>query len=307
MSNIEKEDIKKSSPMVSVILLTMNRKKMLESCLRSVQKQAYPNMEIIVVDNASSDGTGDMLHSIFPDVRYFYSSDNLGVPGGRNYGMRMSTGKFCVFIDDDAVFADDKALSRVVSYFRSDSSLGCLAFRIVKPSDGLEEYKSIPRRDKKIINEDYECSYFCGAGFAVRRDIFLEIGMFWDHLFFIGEEQDFSYRLMDKGYKILHPSSISVMHYETPQARIPGKWIYFGIRSRFWISLRNLPWLYAVSYTFLWWGYYFILSLRHRHFIYFVQGIKDALAGVHRTIRSRSCISRETMNKLKKLSGRVYY
>jgi GT2 family glycosyltransferase len=272
-----------------------------------VQKQTHPDIEIIVVDNASFDGTGDMVQSMFPGVRYFYLSNNLGPPGGRNYGVRMATGEFCVFLDDDAIFADVDALKRLVSYFRSDSHLGCLAFRIVKPEDGLEEYKSIPRADKKIINEDYECSYFCGAGFAVKREIFLKTGMFWEHLFFIGEELDFSYRMMNEGYKILRSSAVSVIHYETPQARIPGKWIYFGMRSRFWIALRNLPWRYAVPYTFLWWGYFFILSLRHRHLIYFIQGVKDALAGLPRAMRSRRCISGETINKLKKLSGRIYY
>ena len=306
MSDMKKED-KKSSQTVSVIIISMNRKKMLESCLKSVQKQTHPDMEIIVVDNASSDGTGDMVQSMFPDVRYFYLSNNLGVPGGRNYGVRMCTGEFCVFLDDDAIFADVDALKRLVSYFRSDSLLGCIAFQIVKPEDGLEEYKSIPRADKKIINEDYECSYFCGAGFAVRREIFLKIGMFWEHLFFIGEELDFSYRMMNEGYKILRSFAISVIHYETPQARIPGKWIYFGMRSRFWIALRNLPWRYAVPYTLLWWGYFFILSLRHRHLIYFMQGFKDALTGGRRAMRSRRCISGETIKKLKKLSGRVYY
>ncbi|MGA2780313.1 MAG: glycosyltransferase family 2 protein [Smithella sp.] len=302
-----KKEVIKNKPLISLILVTMNRKELLRRCLESILLQKFADYEIIVVDNASTDGTGDMVQSMFPYVRYFYLSKNLGVPGGRNYGVQMSTGEFCVFLDDDAIFADVEVLNRLVSYLQSDSSLGCIAFRIVKPSDGLEEYKSIPRADKKIINEDYECSYFCGAGFAVKREIFLKIGMFWEHLFFIGEELDFSYRMLDKGYKILRSSAISVIHYETPQARIQGKWIYFGMRSRFWIALRNLPWRYAVPYTFLWWGYYFILSLRHRHLIYFIQGVKDALAGWPRAMRSRRCISGETINKLKKLSGRIYY
>jgi len=306
MSDKKKEDDKKSSPLVSVILLSMNRKEMLESCLRSVQKQNFPEFEIIVVDNASCDGTGDMVRSLFPDARYFYLSTNLGVPGGRNYGLRMSTGEFCVFVDDDAVFLDDDALDRVVSYFRSDNRLGCIAFRIIQPSDG-EEYKSIPRVDKKIIHEDYECSYFCGAGFACRRNLFLELGMFWGPLFFIGEELDFSYRLVNQGYKILRSYAISVIHYETPQARVRGKWIYYGARSQCWVAVRNLPWRYAVSRTLLWWGYYFISALRNRHPICFILGVKDAVIGLPKAIRTRSCITKETVGKLKILSGRIYY
>ena len=307
MSDKKKEDDKKSSPLVSVILLSMNRKEMLESCLRSVQKQNFPEFEIIVVDNASCDGTGDMVRSLFPDARYFYLSTNLGVPGGRNYGVQMSTGEFCVFVDDDAVFLDDDALNRVVSYFRSDNRLACIAFRIVQPSDGCEEYKGIPRADKKIIYEDYECSYFCGAGFACRRSLFLDMGMFWEPLFFIGEELDFSYRLVNQGYKILRSSAISVMHYETPQARVPGKWIYQGVKSRCWVVARHLPWRYAVSHTLLWWSYLLIAGITNRHIIYFIRGLKDAIIGLPEAIRTRSCVPKETVGRLKKLSGRIYY
>lgn len=307
MSDMKKKDDKKSSPLVSVILVSMNRKEMLEGCLRSVQKQMFPDVEIIVVDNASCDGTGDMVQSLFPGVRYFYLNNNFGVPGGRNYGVRMSEGEFCVFIDDDAIFADDNALSRVVSYFRSDSDLGCIAFRIVRPGDGVEEYKSIPRLDKKIIHEDYECSYFCGAGFAVRHDLFLEMGMFWEPLLFIGEELDFSYRLVNQGYKILRSSAISIIHYETPQARVPGKWIYHGARSRFLVAVRNLPWINVFSHILLWWGHFFILAVRNRHLIYFMQGVKDAIIDLPKAIRTRSCITKEIVGKLKKLSGRIYY
>jgi GT2 family glycosyltransferase len=161
--------------------------------------------------------------------------------------------------------------------------------------------------DKKIIHEDYECSYFCGAGFACRRSLFLEVGLFWEPLFFIGEELDFSYRLVNKGYKIVRSSAISVLHYETSQARVPGKWIYFGMRNRCWVALRNLPWRYAVFHAFLWWGYYFILAFKHWHPIFFLRGLKDAITGLPKVLKSRAPIPRETLEKLKKLSGRTYY
>ena len=307
MSAMKKDADKVFSPLVSVILMSMNRKEMLEICLMSVQRQAFPDVEIIVVDNASSDGTGDMVKSLFPGVRYFYIGNNLGVPGGRNYGMRMAEGEFCVFIDDDAIFADDNALNKAISYFQSDSQLGCIAFRILRPCDGREEYKSISRADKKIISADYECSYFCGAGFAVRRSLFLEMGMFWEPLFYIGEELDFSYRLVNKGYKILRASAISVIHYETPQAKVPGKWIYYGTRNRCWVASRHLPCFNVFSHTLLWWGFYFISALRNKHLIYFIKGVKDAVIGLPQAIRTRSCIAKETVGKLKKLSGRLYY
>ena len=133
------------------------------------------------------------------------------------------------------------------------------------------------------------------------------MGMFWESLFFIGEELDFSYRLINQGYEILRSSAISVIHYETPQARVPGKWIYYGAKSRCWLVARNLPWINVFSHTLLWWGYFLIAGIRNRHIIYFIKGIKDAIIGLPQAIRTRSCITKETVGKLKKLSGRIYY
>ncbi len=304
---MENLNISERSPRVSLIVVTMNRKEILKRCLESFSLQLYKDYEVIIVDNASSDGTGDLIRQTFPHVRYFFLNTNLGPPGGRNHGVLMARGEFCVFIDDDAVFAENNALNQVVSYFRSDLSLGCIAFRIVQPGEGFEEYKSIPRADKKRIAADYECTYFCGAGFSVRRSIFLEMGMFWEPLVFIAEELDFSYRLVNEGYKIMRSSAISVLHYETPQARVPGKWIYHGVRSRCWVAIRNLPWINVLSHTLLWWGYFFVAGVRNRHLIYFMRGIKDTIIGLPKAMKTRSCITKETVGKLKKLSGRIYY
>ncbi len=304
---MKNRNVPERSPRVSLIVVTMNRKEILKRCLESFALQRYRDYEIVVVDNASSDGTGDLIRQAFPHARYFFLNTNSGVPGGRNHGIRMARGEFCVFIDDDAVFSGNNALGRVVSCFRSDNNLGCLAFRIVQPGDGCEEYKSIPRADKRRIDADYECSYFCGAGFAVRRSIFLEMGMFWEPLFFIGEELDFSYRLVDKRYQLLRSSAISVIHYETQQTRVPGKWIYYGVRSRCWVAIRHLPWIHVLSHTLLWWGYFFIAGIRNRHFLYFMQGIKDTIIGLPQAIKTRSCINNATVRKLKTLSGRIYY
>jgi GT2 family glycosyltransferase len=295
------------SPLISLILVTMNRKEWAEDCLRSLETQTYRQAEIIVVDNASTDGTAARVQALFPGVRCFKLERNRGVAGARNYGVQKAHGEICVFLDDDAVLAGRDALEKVMAYFRSDSRLAGIAFKIVRPGNGREEYKSIPRADKKSIHEDYECSYFCGAGFAVRRSTFLETGMFWDPLFFIGEELDFGYRLLRRGYKILRVSCVSVIHAETPQARVPGKWIYYGTRSRFLVAVRNLPWMHVLSQILLWWGYFLIHAVWSRNLLYFFKGMKDALRDLPQALHTRERLDKETLLKLKKLSGRIYY
>jgi len=93
-------------------------------------------------------------------------------------------------------------------------------------------------------------------------------------LFFVGEELDFSYRLVNGGYKIMHSSAISVIHYETQQARVPGKWICCGVRSRCWVAIRNLPWINVLSHTLLWWGYFFVAGGQKQTYHLFHAGDK---------------------------------
>ena len=294
-------------PSLSVVLVSMNRKAILEHCLLKLQDQTLQDFEIIVVDNASTDGTEDMIRSRFPHVRYTRLEANLGPPGGRNAGVQMASGDLCVFLDDDAYFKDDDAFVRIRERFSREPQLDLAALRIIRPQDGREEYKSIPRADKKKIDEDYECSYFCGAGFALRRDVFLNIGGFWNNLIYLTEEQDLSYRLMDQGRRLLRLSSVSVVHNETPQARIPGKWIYFGARNRFWVALRNLPMRYVLTHTLLWWGYYFVMAAKNRHPVFYLRGVLDALKGAPGVLADRRAISEGAIARLKALSGRVYY
>lgn len=295
------------APEVSVIVVTMNRKEILATCLESIFSQSCDSIEIIVVDNGSSDGTVEMVNRSFPSVHCFNLTKNSGVTGGRNYGVRLAAGEICVFIDDDAIFENNDAIKRATSYFKKDRTLGCLAFRISKPQGGVEEYKSIPRADKKIIHRDYECSYFCGAGFACRRTLFIHLGMFWEPLFFIGEELDLSYRLVNQGYTICRAFSISVIHNETPSARVPGKSIYYGVRNRLLVATRNLPWLNVFSHGLLWGAYYFIAAAKSRHLLFFSQGLIDTFKDLPQAIGTRSPVTKETLAKVKRLSGRVYY
>jgi len=163
-------------PLVSYIIITMNRSDELADCLANVREQDYPHKEIIVVDNGSTDDTREAVSNNFPEVRYIYLENNLGVSGGRNKGTVAAQGEICIFLDDDARFTDPAATAKAVEYFQNDTRLACLAFTIRNAFTGIEDYKAIPRIDKKQFDQDYPCTYFCGAGFALRRQVFLELG-----------------------------------------------------------------------------------------------------------------------------------
>jgi len=294
-------------PLVSYIVITMNRSDELTGCLANIRLQDYPHKEIIVVDNGSTDDTGDVVRNGFPEARYIYLENNLGVCGGRNKGTSAAQGEICIYLDDDARFIDPVATAKAVDYFEVNDRLACLAFTIKNAFTGVEDYKAIPRFDKKPLDHDYPCTYFCGAGFALRRKVFIELGMFWERFFYGCEELDYSYHVLDRGYRIIHTAAIVVAHREVQQARPKGQWIYFNARNRCWLAWRNLPWQFAFSMTLSWWGHLFFAVLRHGLSLYFMRGVWDALSGLPSVLRERKKISGETMTLLKNLSGRRWY
>jgi GT2 family glycosyltransferase len=291
-------------PLVSYIVITRNRASELCDCLSSLREQDYPRKQLIVVDNGSEDDTAVMVSRRFPEVELILLDTNSGVGGGRNRGLRAARGEICICIDDDARLLDPLATHHTVAYFRDDPGLACLAFTILNAKTGAEDPKSIPRADKRSIGGDYLCSYFCGAGFALRRTVFLDLGMFWEKLVYIGEELDYSYRLLDRGYRLVHTSRITVYHCEVPQARPRGQWIYFNARNRCWVAVRNLPWLYGISTSLMWWVITSLIGLRSGHFGFFLRGFLDALRGLPMVINARSCMGKEAAQALKELSGR---
>ncbi len=299
-------DSQPSHPLVSCIVITMNRADELEGCLESIGAQDYPNKEIVVVDNGSTDNTADLIAEKFPETNLVSLEKNQGVAGGRNRGFEAARGEICVFIDDDARFADPSATQKTVDLFRSDPKLACIAYVIRNAFTGEEDRKSIPRADKREVPGDYPCAYFTGAGFAMRREPFIELGKFWEQLHYSGEELDLSYRLLDNGWKILRAGGIEIQHREIPGARPRGQWIYYNARNRPWVAARSLPWLCVISTAFSWWAVTLLTSLRQLRFGSFARGVWDSLRGLPCVLRERRPGKKQTIYKLRKLSGRLW-
>lgn len=294
-------------PTVSYIVITMNRPHDLAVCLDSLRKQNFESAETIVVDNNSSDDTVAILHRDYPEVRVLALKENRGVSGGRNAGVQYARGEICIFIDDDAWFVDPDAGRHTVDYFEADPKLVCVGYTIHDSRSGIEESKSIPRRDKRRLTEDYDTTYFCGAGFALRRQPFLDVGMFWEPLVYGSQEIDISYRFLNQGWRLIHTASITVVHKSSPLARPSGQWVYFNTRDRPWVAIRNLPWPAIMTTTVLWWLNTFLVALRGGQISRYFAGIRDSVAGFGTAWQGRQRILPSTVETLSRLSGRFWY
>lgn len=109
--------------LATIVITTRDRKEIILDCLRSLFKMDYPNFEVILVDNASTDGTKEAVRKKFPKVKLIISKKNLGLNGGKNLGQKYAKGEYILFLDSDTV-VDKRLLSELVKLAESDPKIG---------------------------------------------------------------------------------------------------------------------------------------------------------------------------------------
>lgn len=292
------------APGLSFVVLTRDRCDEVLECLESLIRQDVSGSEIVLVDNGSRDGTTEAVRRRFPTVAVVEAGLNLGVAGGRNRGAARARGAVCLFIDDDARLVDPSAARHLLARFAEAPQTAVLALRIRDAASGADARPAIPRRDKRLPEDGEECAYFCGAGFAVRRDVFLALGGFWEALRYAGEELDFSFRLLAAGHRIQYVRAVEVLHREVETARPAGQWVYSQARSRALVAARDLPLGPALTTVVVWWTYTAAVAVRRGQVAAWLRGVRDAVRGLGHAWRLRRPIDRRTFARVRRLGGR---
>ncbi len=294
---------------VSYIILTRNRKEELADALQSIQRQDYKTKEIIVIDNASTDGTTETVKDNFPDVKYCRMDKNIGTFAGRNEGIKRAKGDIIIFLDDDAVFEKTNATTAAIDKFNSKPDYDAIAFKIIDYQSGEVpqgvQHGGYPIRGKGEIVEEKEVSYFFSGGVAFRRHVFEDIGLFPEEYFIDCEEMEFSFRMIEKGIKILFTPQIAVLHRLSLSGREPR--IYYQLRNRVWVVIKYLPFIYAIMHISIWLLYLLWHSIKDKKTDDYLKAVIDSMKGLPRILKNRSVLSSGTIRRLKELKGRLYY
>lgn len=223
---------------LSVIIVNYNTKDILEKCLRNLSGK-YPNIEMIVVDNGSSDGSSDMVKEQFSDVVVIDTQNN-GLAAGSNLGFKRATGDFILYLGSDA-FPNGSTLTGIVDYLEGHIDVGIATCKLVLRDGNLDmdAHRGFPTPwasfthfsglEKLLPNlplfngyflgyRDFEAPHeidMCIAHFMlIRRKVFDDIGL-WDEDFFVyGEDVDFCYRAKHAGWKVMYLPQWSAVHYK---------------------------------------------------------------------------------------------
>jgi GT2 family glycosyltransferase len=234
-----------TSPTVDLVLLSWNRLDDTLAAVDSVLTQEIDSLALWIVDQGSEPEQVEALRGLaddHPEVELVELADNVGVPAGRNIGINAGSAEFVVCLDNDAVFDTPHALSKAVNRLASDHRLGAVAFRALDHSTRELDLGSwaYPRTHMKA-SEPVPVSRFVGVGHALRRAAFSDAGGYDDRLFFCEEELDLSYRMIDRGYRIVYDPSIVVLHKRSPEERI--EWdrgrVYHQVRNAVLVQHRH--------------------------------------------------------------------
>lgn len=186
-------------PLVTVNILSFNRRDELKNTLIKVFEQDYKNIEVIVVDNASSDGSADMVKAEFPSVQLIQMEKNIGIAGW-NEGFKVAKGEYVLVLDDDA-YPENRTILNGMDFMIRNEKVGVVAYNVLDTSRNLSQTST------------YKAPYldFIGCGALLRKGIFTKLNGFDPKIFVFAHELDYSIRMLNLGYHIEYlPHSIVV-------------------------------------------------------------------------------------------------
>jgi glycosyltransferase involved in cell wall biosynthesis len=226
-----------TSPIATVVITTKDRKDELCGALESVMSQTVP-LEVLVIDDGSTDGTAEIVRAKFPAVRVIRSDLSQGLVVQRNRGAQLATTPFIFSIDDDAAFSTPYVVEQTLAEF-SAPRIGAVAIPYIEPLKSNRLMQRSPSPDRIWITDS-----FIGTAHALRRDLFLQMHGYREALVHQGEERDYCIRMLNCGWLTRLGNSDPIFHYESPR-RDFGRMDYFGRRNDILFAWHHvpLPWL----------------------------------------------------------------
>ncbi|MFZ1517804.1 MAG: glycosyltransferase family 2 protein [Ignavibacteriaceae bacterium] len=225
-------------PLVTVNILSFNRKDELRNTLTKVFEQDYKNIEVIVVDNASNDGSSEMVKNEFPSVQLIQMEKNIGIAGW-NEGFKAAKGEYVLVLDDDSYPIKD-SIFNATQKMNTTPSIGVLACKVVQ--NNLE--KKIEVSDQEV---ERNSTSFIGCGAFIKAMVIKKIGYFEKSLFIYMHEVEYAMRVINCGWEVIfYPGSIVIhnnshLNRKIDSNHLDDRKIFYDVRNLFIIIFLHFP------------------------------------------------------------------
>jgi N-acetylglucosaminyl-diphospho-decaprenol L-rhamnosyltransferase len=234
---------------LSVSIVNTGSRELLLACLATLTREAA---EIVVLDNASEDGSAGAVRERFPEVRVIAQEFRAGFGANHNTVIRATEGRYVYVLNEDTT-SDDWAFERLVAYLDANPRVAALGPRLVYPNGRLQD--SAWRFPTPLVStlglltvgklgvkqsggeRPHAVDWVMGAALVLRREALDEVGLFDEEFFLYSEEVDLQFRLREAGWEVHYFPGATVVHHESqfsaeiPERRINEMW---RSRHRYW-------------------------------------------------------------------------
>jgi len=247
-------------PLVSVIVLNFEglKRRHLIDCLESLSKTIYPYLQVIVVDNASTNGSAGFIKKNYPWVKLIENKVNLGYSASNNEAMRQSTGEYVVLLNNDTNVTPSW-LDHIVSALQKDEKVAVVGCKIlcynepkrIDSAGGYIDAAGRPFERGRYFGESisdvgqydyvFKVFYVSGAAIALRKRVINEIGDLDPEFFMYFEEVDLCWRAILRGYDVLYIPDAVIYHKRPPSlsSNVAPEMIFHTHKNRLAMLLKN--------------------------------------------------------------------
>ena len=223
---------------LSVVIVSWNTRDLLGACLQSIDNgRGALNVEVIVVDGGSSDGTPDMLTKEYPWVRLIARSDNVGFPKGNNIGLAEAQGRLLLLLNPDTEI-EGEALSTMAHYLDTHGDVGIVGAKLLNPDGSIQSsrrrFPSLatgffestwlqPIAPNSLMERYYaadlpdnvvsEVDWLVGACLMTHRAVLEDVGVMDEAYFMYSEELDWCRRVKEAGWKVVYLPEARIVHH----------------------------------------------------------------------------------------------
>lgn len=222
-------------PKVFIIVLNYNGKAVLKNTLESVYKLNYPNYQVVVVDNDSTDESFEEARVSFGKFNFIKNNQNIGFAAGNNVAIKWALEKMAdyIFLLNNDAIVEKNTLTSLIDEAQKNDKFGILSPVIYK-GDSEQIWFSggrinwLKMRAEHIDNIE-ETQYITGCAMLIKKDVFKKIGLFDESFFLYYEDADFSFRAAKQGFKLKIVSDAKVFHFEKSSESLNK--LYYLVRS----------------------------------------------------------------------------